>query len=135
MTPEQATFLAQTYAALMESELPATLKVLRPVPEGADAVAVVGENRKMLVFQLGELPEMGRGAGVQLQRYRDGGLADVTVLKMSDGLSWSMGGDSGRTRTEAGRRSSRRSSRARWRAGTRARRRCSMRGGSARRRA
>ncbi|CAA9524092.1 MAG: Topoisomerase IV subunit A [uncultured Sphingomonas sp.] len=79
----------------------AKLKVLRPVPEGADAVAVMGENRKMLLFALSELPEMGRGSGVQLQRYRDGGLADVTVLKMSDGLSWSMGGESGRTRTEA----------------------------------
>ena len=79
----------------------AKLKVLRPVPEGADAVAVMGENRKMLLFALSELPEMGRGAGVQLQRYRDGGLADVTVLRMGDGLSWSMGGESGRTRTEA----------------------------------
>ena len=79
----------------------AKLKVLRPVPEGADAVAVMGENRKMLLFALSELPEMGRGAGVQLQRYRDGGLADVAVLRMSDGLSWSMGGETGRTRTEA----------------------------------
>jgi topoisomerase IV subunit A len=86
---------------LMNLRPRAKLQVLRPVPEGADAVVVVGENRKMLVFQLSELPEMGRGAGVQLQRYRDGGLADVTVLRMSDGLSWSMGGDSGRTRTEA----------------------------------
>ena len=79
----------------------ARLKVLRPVPEGADAVAVIGENRKMLVFQLAELPEMGRGSGVQLQRYRDGGLADVAVIKMAEGLSWSMGGETGRTRTEA----------------------------------
>ncbi len=79
----------------------AKLKVIRPVPGDADAVAVMGENRKMLVFALKELPEMGRGSGVQLQRYRDGGLADVTVLKLADGLSWSMGGDSGRTRTEA----------------------------------
>jgi topoisomerase-4 subunit A len=62
---------------------------------------VLGENRKLLVFSLSELPEMGRGSGVQLQRYRDGGLADVTVLKMAEGLSWSMGGGSGRTRTEA----------------------------------
>jgi topoisomerase-4 subunit A len=77
------------------------LAALRIIPEAADAVAVVGDNRKLLVFGLAELPEMGRGAGVQLQRYRDGGLADVTVLKMADGLSWSMGGDSGRTRTEA----------------------------------
>ncbi len=79
----------------------ARLKVLRPLPEAADTVAVIGENRKLLVFNLAELPEMGRGSGVQLQRYRDGGLADVTALKMSEGLSWSMGGDSGRTRTEA----------------------------------
>jgi topoisomerase-4 subunit A len=78
----------------------AKLAVLRPVPEGADAVAVIGDNRKLLVFALSELPEMGRGSGVQLQRYRDGGLADITVLKMSDGLSWSMGGETGRTRTE-----------------------------------
>ncbi|GAA4018749.1 DNA topoisomerase IV subunit A [Sphingomonas swuensis] len=79
----------------------AKLAALRPVPEGADAVAVIGDNRKLLVFNLSELPEMGRGAGVQLQRYRDGGLADVAVLKMADGLSWSMGGESGRTRTES----------------------------------
>ncbi|WP_114229036.1 MULTISPECIES: DNA topoisomerase IV subunit A [Sphingomonas] len=78
----------------------ARLASLRPIPVDADAVAVVGENRKLLVFMLGELPEMGRGSGVQLQRYRDGGLADVKPLKLSDGLSWSMGGDSGRTRSE-----------------------------------
>jgi topoisomerase-4 subunit A len=45
---------------------------------GDDYVAVIGENRKMVVFPLKELPEMGRGQGVQLQRYRDGGLADAT---------------------------------------------------------
>ncbi len=77
-----------------------TLSVLRIIPDEADAVAVIGDNRKLLVFALSELPEMGRGSGVQLQRYRDGGLADVTTLRMSDGLSWSMGGGSGRTRTE-----------------------------------
>jgi topoisomerase-4 subunit A len=79
----------------------AKLAVLKPVPAEADAVAVLGENRKLLLFNLSELPEMGRGSGVQLQRYRDGGLADVTALRMADGLSWSMGGESGRTRTEA----------------------------------
>ena len=78
----------------------AKVAVLRVVPDGADAVAVIGENRKMLVFPLTELPEMGRGAGVQLQRYRDGGLADAIALKASDGLSWPQGGDSGRVRTE-----------------------------------
>jgi topoisomerase-4 subunit A len=79
----------------------AKLASLRIIPEEADAVAVIGDNRKLLVFQLSELPEMGRGAGVQLQRYRDGGLADVTILKMADGLSWNMGGESGRVRSEA----------------------------------
>ncbi|WP_338504678.1 DNA topoisomerase IV subunit A [Sphingomonas kaistensis] len=86
---------------LMNLRPGAKLQVLRPVPPNAETVAVVGDNRKLLVFNLSELPEMGRGSGVQLQRYRDGGLADIAVLKAGEGLSWSMGGDSGRTRTES----------------------------------
>jgi topoisomerase IV subunit A len=78
----------------------ARLVVVRPVPEGADAVAVVGENRKLLVFALADLPELARGQGVMLQRYRDGGLSDAIAFSLSDGLSWSLAGDSGRTRTE-----------------------------------
>ena len=46
----------------------------------SDAVAVIGDNRKMLVFKLDELPELGRGSGVQLQRYRDGGLSDAIAF-------------------------------------------------------
>jgi topoisomerase-4 subunit A len=79
----------------------ATVAVVRPVAEGADAVAVVGENRKMLVFPLSELPELGRGQGVMLQRYRDGGLSDAIAFRLEDGLSWALGGDSGRIRTES----------------------------------
>jgi topoisomerase-4 subunit A len=79
----------------------AKLAVVRPVPEGADSVAVVGENRKLLVFPLSDLPELARGQGVMLQRYRDGGLSDAIAFRLSDGLSWSLGGDSGRTRTES----------------------------------
>ena len=78
----------------------AKVAVVRPVPEGADAVAVIGENRKMLVFPLAELPELARGQGVTLQRYRDGGLADATALRLEEGLSWALGGGSGRVRTE-----------------------------------
>jgi topoisomerase-4 subunit A len=52
------------------------------------------------VFNLEEVPVMARGQGVTLQRYRDGGLADATTLALAEGLSWAMGGDSGRTRTE-----------------------------------
>jgi topoisomerase-4 subunit A len=79
----------------------ASVSIVRPVPDTADAVAVIGENRKMLVFPLGELPELGRGQGVTLQRYRDGGLSDAIPFKLDDGLSWALGGDSGRVRTEA----------------------------------
>jgi topoisomerase-4 subunit A len=78
----------------------AKLKIVRRIAEAADYVAVVGENRKMVLFPLGELPEMSRGQGVTLQRYRDGGLSDAIALRFADGLSWSMGGGSGRTRTE-----------------------------------
>ena len=76
------------------------LSVVRPIPVGADAVAVVGENRKLLVFAVSDLPELARGQGVMLQRYRDGGLSDAIAFRLSDGLSWSLGGESGRTRTE-----------------------------------
>jgi topoisomerase-4 subunit A len=79
----------------------ARLKVVRPVRPEDDYVAIVGENRKMVVYPLADLPEMGRGQGVQLQRYRDGSLSDATSFRFADGLSWSMGGESGRTRTEA----------------------------------
>ena len=78
----------------------AKVALVREVPDGADAVAAIGENRKMLVFPLSELPELARGQGVTLQRYRDGGLSDAVAFRLSDGLSWQLGGDSGRTRTE-----------------------------------
>jgi topoisomerase IV subunit A len=77
------------------------LKIVRRVADEADYVAVIGDNRKLVLFPVSELPEMGRGQGVTLQRYRDGGLADAITLKFADGLSWSMGGAGGRTRTEA----------------------------------
>ena len=79
----------------------ARVAIIRPILESADAVAVIGENRKMLVFPLSELPELGRGQGVTLQRYRDGGLSDAIAFPFAEGLSWALGGESGRTRTEA----------------------------------
>jgi topoisomerase-4 subunit A len=78
----------------------AMVAVVRAIPESADAVAVVGENRKMVVFPLSELPELARGQGVMLQRYRDGGLSDALAFRLEDGLSWALGGESGRIRTE-----------------------------------
>ncbi|OYW21659.1 MAG: DNA topoisomerase IV subunit A, partial [Sphingomonas sp. 12-62-6] len=78
----------------------ARLSRVKPLDPAADYVAVIGDNRRLLVFPIAELPEMARGQGVQLQRYRDGGLADVTSFVMAQGLSWAMGGESGRTRNE-----------------------------------
>jgi len=63
-----------------------------------DHLAVVGENRKLLVFPLSELPEMSRGKGVRLQRFKDGGLSDAKCVTLSEGLSWL--DPAGRTRTE-----------------------------------
>ena len=48
----------------------------------------IGENRKLLVFPLSQLPEMARGKGVRLQRYKDGGLSDARVFAIADGLTW-----------------------------------------------
>ncbi|HKR25177.1 MAG TPA: DNA topoisomerase IV subunit A, partial [Allosphingosinicella sp.] len=77
-----------------------TLRVVRPLGPADDWIAVVGENRKMVAYPLKELPVMGRGQGVQLQRYRDGRLSDAKGFTLAEGLSWPMGGEGGRTRTE-----------------------------------
>jgi topoisomerase-4 subunit A len=79
----------------------AKVAVIRPIPAGADSVAVIGDNRKLLVFGLAELPELARGQGVMLQRYRDGGVSDAIAFRLEDGLSWTLGGESGRVRTES----------------------------------
>ena len=65
-------------------------------PDGARALAVVegelvatiGENRKLVIFPIDQVPEMSRGRGVRLQRYRDGGLSDIKTFKAQEGLSW-----------------------------------------------
>ncbi|MBU6252032.1 MAG: DNA topoisomerase IV subunit A [Alphaproteobacteria bacterium] len=79
----------------------AKLAVARVIGAGHDYAAVVGDNRKLVVFPLNELPEMGRGQGVTLQKYKDGGLSDATSFRLEEGLSWPMGGESGRVRTES----------------------------------
>lgn len=78
----------------------AKLKVVRPVAPEADYIAAIGDNRRLLVFPLSELAEMARGQGVQLMRFRDGGLSDAIAFVFAEGLSWPMGGESGRIRTE-----------------------------------
>jgi topoisomerase-4 subunit A len=87
--------------AVMTTKEGVRLAVVREIPAEHDHVAVVGDNRKLVLFALSELPVLVKGQGVTLQRYRDGGLADAVTLRLEDGLSWKMGGDSGRTRTES----------------------------------
>ncbi|ESX81896.1 MULTISPECIES: DNA topoisomerase IV subunit A [unclassified Mesorhizobium] len=60
----------------------------RCVTVAGDHLAIVGENRKMLVFPLAEIPEMGRGKGVRLQKYKDGGVLDLKTFTLASGLSW-----------------------------------------------
>jgi topoisomerase-4 subunit A len=67
------------------------------VPAEGDHVAIVGTNRKLLVFPLEQVPELARGTGVALQRYKDGTVADAKVFRIADGLTWKSGE---RTRTE-----------------------------------
>jgi topoisomerase-4 subunit A len=76
----------------------APVRAIACIAAEGDMVAALGENRKLLVFPLEQVPEMARGRGVALQGYRDGGMADVTVFRRADGLSWTQGA---RTRTEA----------------------------------
>lgn len=100
---EAADVLAETRKGrqVMNPRAGARLAVVRAIAPADDAVAVIGENRKLLVFALDELPLLARGQGVALQKYQDGGMADVRPFVLADGLSWPMGGSSGRTRSES----------------------------------
>ncbi len=63
-------------------------KVVLAVPHGGDHVAVIGQNRRLLVFPAGQLPQLARGKGMRLQRYKDGGLSDAKTFALADGLTW-----------------------------------------------
>ena len=99
---ESGELLAETRKGrgVMNTKPGVKLAVVREIPPEHDHLAVVGDNRKLLIFSLEELPILAKGQGVTLQRYRDGGLSDAVTLKLDEGLSWKMGGESGRTRTE-----------------------------------
>ncbi len=84
---------------LLNAEPPAKAALAAPVD--GDHVAVIGENRKLLIFPLAQLPEMARGKGVRLQRYKDGGLSDAKVFYLKAGLTWK--DSAGRTFTVAAR--------------------------------
>ncbi|WP_299300961.1 DNA topoisomerase IV subunit A [uncultured Litoreibacter sp.] len=101
--------IAQTRSGKQVLNVKDDTKAAACVPVNGDHVAIVSQNGKFLVFPTSELPEMGRGKGVRLQKYNmargkqgslelDGGLSDLTTFVWADGLSWEMGG--GKTRTE-----------------------------------
>jgi len=98
LVPTEAA-LAQTRSGKQVLNISGTARAVACCVAEGDMVASVGMNRKLLVFPIDEVPEMTRGKGVILQRFKDGGLADVTVYSAEAGLSWKAGG--GRTRTEA----------------------------------
>ncbi|MFT4620608.1 MAG: topoisomerase-4 subunit A [Dinoroseobacter sp.] len=93
----EAEIVAQTRAGKQVLNVKDGVKALVWRPVTGDHLAVVGENRKLLVFALDELPEMARGKGVRLQKYKDGGLVDLKCLTLADGLTWH--DPAGRTRT------------------------------------
>ncbi|MCM2455381.1 DNA topoisomerase IV subunit A [Rhizobium sp. CG4] len=73
---------------IMNVSMPDETKLVVPVPANSDYVAVVGENRKLLAFPLAQMPEMSRGKGVRLQRYKDGGISDAKCFVFAEGLAW-----------------------------------------------
>ncbi len=88
---EEEAVIAQTRAGKQVLNVGPGVEAQVCAPAEGDTVAVVGENRKLLLFPLDELPVMSRGRGVTLQRYREGGLADAKVFTYEDGLSWRTG--------------------------------------------
>ena len=94
----EADVVAQTRSGKQVLNVRGDVKAIVCTPVSGDAVAAVGENRKVLVFALDELPEMGRGKGVRIQKYKDGGLSDAITFKLDEGLSWL--DPAGRTRTQ-----------------------------------
>jgi len=96
---EEKSTVAQTRGGRQVLNVSGDAEAAVCAPVLGDHLAVVGDNHKLLLFPLSELPEMNRGRGVVLQRYRDGGLSDAKTMTLADGLTWRQAG--GRTRTES----------------------------------
>jgi topoisomerase-4 subunit A len=89
--PEEAV-VAQTKGGKQVLNVSGKNKALVCTPAEGDSVAVVGENRKMVIFPIADVPEMTRGRGLTLQRYKDGGLSDAICFVKKEGLTWRTGG-------------------------------------------
>lgn len=97
---EQKHVLAQTKSGKQVLNLPEKSQALGCLPVDGDHVAVIGTNRKLLVFPIEQIPTMQKGQGVTLQKYQGAELSDVKLFNLSDGLSWQLGGGAGRIRHE-----------------------------------
>ena len=84
----EADLLATTRKGKQIMNVAAPVEAALCVAAAGDRVAIIGENRKLLIFPLSEAPELPRGKGVRLQRYRDGDVSDARVFHAADGLSW-----------------------------------------------
>jgi topoisomerase-4 subunit A len=98
IVPEEEV-VAQTRAGKQVLNVGEGVEAAVCAPVDGDHVAVMGENRKLIIFPVAELPEMTRGRGVILQKYKDGGLSDVKTFNLAEGLTWRLGD---KTRTETG---------------------------------
>jgi topoisomerase-4 subunit A len=73
---------------VLNVKLPVEAQVCTIIADNADHIAAIGENRKLLIFKRAEVPEMTRGKGVRLQKYKDGGLSDAVGFNLKEGLQW-----------------------------------------------
>jgi topoisomerase-4 subunit A len=83
--------IARTRSGKQVLNLAASVEAIACVRADGDHIAVMGDNRKLLVFPLAEMPEMARGRGVILQKHKEGAVVDVKVFRLADGLSWRRG--------------------------------------------
>ena len=94
----EASVVAQTRNGKQVLNVSGDVEAVACAPVEGDHVAVVGDNHKLNIFPLKDLPEMTRGRGVVLQKFKDGGLSDAKTFDLADGLTWKQAG--GRNRTE-----------------------------------
>ncbi len=97
----EAEVVANTRKGKQVMNVKAPDEAAKCLPVAGDHLAIVGDNRKMLVFPLSEIPEMARGKGVRLQKYKDGGVLDVKTFAMEAGLTWQDSADRVFTRSRA----------------------------------
>lgn len=88
---ESEDILAQTKNGKQILNLPEGTSAAACLVADGDHIATIGENRRLVIFPLSEIPVMKRGSGVQFQKYKNGGMADIKIFKLEDGLSWRVG--------------------------------------------